>query len=234
MRLALFADVHANLEALEAVLKALEPFQYDRLYVLGDTLGGGADPAACLGILSEKANLLLCGRMDRMVIGEFKDRGIPFQDAKMLGWTRRQLTDDDVSYVSGLADEYVDGETVFSHGSPQDPDAFVPITTDEMVEGLFGVRGERFIFCGSTHIPRISPMPLPGTSLQVISEPGEYEIDPFGRYYINVGSVGEPRDGDHRACAAIFDDEAYILSLIRIEYDHKKAYNKKRAMHLGL
>lgn len=236
MRYAIVSDIHANLEALQAVMEVLKPFEPFTLLSLGDMVGGGANPAECVNLVGDKASLMLCGITDLIVAGRREPKNPSGEFAKMINWTRGQLTEEDRDLVGSLPSEYLDGpmDMIYSHGSPQNPDSFTPVTTDEMVIHLFGLRHERFIYSGNTHKPRITVFDLIRKTMGTVSKEGVCKIVYGQRYYINAGSVGNPKDGDQRACAVVVDTDKKFIKLLRVEYDWRRAETKMRRAGLPL
>ena len=146
MRYILISDIHGNLESLQAVLefaKRLEPYE---LYCLGDVVGYGADPQACLHLLQDEANLVLAGNHDLAVAGMIACEDFNPIAYKAVEWTRRALDEDDVEALSNMPLVYIDGDYLFTHASPIEPMEFRYVRTLDDVAEVFSSIGQRFCF----------------------------------------------------------------------------------------
>ncbi len=229
--LAVISDIHSNLTALEAVLEDIARRDVERIICLGDVVGYGPKPKECLDMVMSKASVTLLGNHDYAVLYE----PVKFNTGAELAcfWTRRQLEDDDrdgrnarweflgnleVKYSLDAADLGM-GELVFYHGSPRRP-VNEYIFPDDIynnrakMEGIFD-RFAHLCFVGHTHVPGVF------TETPDFYSPGEledvFEVDPRRKALVNVGSVGQPRDRDNRACYVLVEDEA--VRFVRVEYD---------------
>jgi diadenosine tetraphosphatase ApaH/serine/threonine PP2A family protein phosphatase len=218
MRYVLISDIHSNLEALQAALEVcnrLEPYQ---LMCLGDIVGYGADPVACIDTVGERANLILAGNHDLAVAGtiplsEFNDIA-----KKSIEWTRKALSEEDQDLLSNLPLQYVDGDYCFTHASPIEPMQFTYVRTLEDVAEVLNHTGQRFCFVGHTHLPALVRMDEKTGKMEVIRDP-KIHIDDNSRYFVNVGSLGQPRDNNPDACMVVLDEEAGTIEFLRVPYD---------------
>ncbi len=225
MRYVLISDIHGNLEALQATIDRsdkLEPYQ---MMCLGDVVGYGADPTACLDLIGEHANLILAGNHDLAVAGT-----IPFKDFNPLAresieWTRKALSKEDMDLLSSLPLQYVDGDYCFTHASPIEPIEFPYVRTLEDVAHVFNHIGQKFCFVGHTHLPVLVRMSDKTGRMDVIREP-KIQIDSDYRYFINVGSIGQPRDNNPDACMVVLDEDEGTLEFLRVPYDISKSQEK--------
>jgi diadenosine tetraphosphatase ApaH/serine/threonine PP2A family protein phosphatase len=217
MRFAVISDVHANLEALEVVLADIEARRPDALICLGDFVGYGPDPVACVERLRPRLGGAVVGNHDRAAIGQLDIAGFnPFASAAIL-WTREQLTDAVRDYLRALPERLVRSGVLAVHGSPRLPvdeyvlDAGVARDSFEAAEFHLALVGHShipgaFVHDGERVVARALP---PGEPLALRAE---------WRYILNVGSVGQPRDGDPRAAYLWLDEGAATAMLIRLEY----------------
>lgn len=225
MRYVIISDVHGNLEALQAVLSfvnKLEPYQ---LYCLGDVVGYGAEPAECLETLREEANLILAGNHDLAVAGVISMEDFNPMARASVEWTRRRLDDDDIDALSNLPLVYIDGDYCFTHASPIDPMRFGYVHTLEDVASVLSAIGQRFCFVGHTHLPVLVRMDEKRGRLEIVSEQ-RVSIERGYRYFINVGSTGQPRDNNPDACVVVLDEEAETMEFLRIPYDISACQDK--------
>lgn len=225
MRYVLISDVHGNLEALQAVLSYVEKLAPYQLYCLGDVVGYGADPAECLNILREDANLILAGNHDLAAAGVISLDDFNPMARAAVEWTRRALDDEELSTLSNLPLVYIDGDYYFTHASPIEPMAFHYIRTLEDVSSVLASIGQRFCFVGHTHLPVLVRMDEKRGRMEVVSEKS-VRIERGYRYFVNVGSAGQPRDNNPDACVVVLDEEAGTLEFLRVAYDISSCQNK--------
>ena len=225
MRYILISDIHGNLEALQAAMsfaRNLEPYQ---LHCLGDVVGYGADPRQCLDLMRSEANLLLAGNHDLAVAGVIGSDDFNPIARTAVDWTRRHLDEEELTTLSNLPLVYVDGDYYFTHATPLDPMGFGYVRSLEDVAEVFSTIGQRFCFVGHTHLPVLVRMDQKRGKLEIVNE-SQVRIEDGYRYFVNVGSVGQPRDSNPDACMVILDEEAGTLEFFRIPYDISTSQNK--------
>jgi len=225
MRYVLMSDIHGNLEALRAVMKFLERIEPFQLYCLGDIVGYGADPKDCLQILQDESNLILAGNHDLAVAGVINCSDFNPIAQAAVEWTRRQLDEDDLSELANLPLVYIDGDYCFTHASPLDPMQFKYVRTLEDVSEVLSSIGQRFCFVGHTHLPVLVRMDEKRGRMEVLHE-SRVRIEDGFRYFVNVGSIGQPRDSNPDACCVLVDEEAQSLEFLRVPYDITTCQNK--------
>jgi diadenosine tetraphosphatase ApaH/serine/threonine PP2A family protein phosphatase len=233
MRYAVLSDVHANLEALEAVLADLAPRRPDAVLCLGDFVGYGPDPVACV----ERLRPLLQGA----VVGNHDLAAVESQDAlaarfnpyayEAVLWTRRQLTASVRAYLQGLPHRITLDGILCVHGSVRDPIEEYILDT-ETARASFGAAAFDLCLVGHTHIPVVFIQ----TGAAVVAEPlpagRPLRLHPGRRYILNVGSVGQPRDGDPRAAYLWLDTDAREAVLVRLDYPLARTQQKMRTAGL--
>jgi predicted phosphodiesterase len=230
VRYLIVSDIHANLEALQAVLEAAAG-GYDKVVCCGDLVGYCADPNAVVDWARASLAAVVRGNHDRAAVG-LEDPGWfnPVARAATL-WTKAQLTPENAAYVRALPKgPCACGGFQLVHGSPVDEDEYV-MSSAEAAQALDYV-GAAVTFFGHTHVQggfawrrgRVEPVPRPGSK----NDRRLVEFDPDAAYLLNPGSVGQPRDGDPRAAFALYGSEDGFLWLHRLEYDVKKAQEKIR------
>jgi diadenosine tetraphosphatase ApaH/serine/threonine PP2A family protein phosphatase len=225
MRYILISDIHGNLEALQALLsfvKNLEPFQ---LYCLGDVVGYGANPKECYETLQDEANLILAGNHDLAVAGVIASDDFNPMAQEAVDWTRASLDEDNVTGLANLPLVYIDGDYYFTHASPVNPMQFPYIRTLEDVAEAFSTIGQRFCFVGHTHLPALVRMHEQRGQLEVVRE-NTIQIEDGYRYFVNVGSAGQPRDSNPDACVVVLDEGAETLEFLRVPYDISTSQSK--------
>jgi diadenosine tetraphosphatase ApaH/serine/threonine PP2A family protein phosphatase len=230
VRYLIVSDLHANLEALEGVLRHAAG-RYDRAVCCGDLIGYGADPNPVVDWVRGHCDIVVRGNHDRACTGqEDLEWFNPVARAAAL-WTLDKLSGENAEYVRNLpkGPAFVDGFELL-HGSPCDEDDYV-VAPDDAAEA-FGYLESRVAFFGHTHlqggfiwnrerVETISP-----TALDIDRQLMDIESDEG--YLINPGSVGQPRDGDPRAAYALYNAEAGVVSYCRVEYDVESAQRKIR------
>jgi diadenosine tetraphosphatase ApaH/serine/threonine PP2A family protein phosphatase len=140
-------------------------------------------------------------------------------------WTRRALDEDDVDALSNMPLVYVDGDYLFTHASPIEPMEFRYVRTLDDVAEVFSSIGQRFCFVGHTHLPVIVSMEERTGAMQIVRENRITIKDGF-RYFINVGSTGQPRDSNPDACVVVLDEESETIETLRIPYDISTCQSK--------
>lgn len=239
MRYAILSDIHANLEALTAVLEVLSKEHIDRYLCLGDTVGYGADPSSCLQKLEGLSALTVAGNHDQACIGKFDlDWFHPPARAAIL-WTREQLGFLELDWLRRLHLTETEGLFTLVHANLRHPQRFEYLVEIGRVVDTLHICSTLFCLTGHTHVPLVVAYdPTQRRVLEIREEAAALERIPFiteqthTRYLVNPGSVGQPRDGDPRSSVAIMDDEEKTISIRRISYDVQKAQSKIRQAHL--
>lgn len=221
MRYLVLADVHANMEALDACLNHAIVRGYDRTLVLGDLVGYGPDPNETIArIQSLTPTAMIRGNHDKVACGLEQPEGFNAVAKGAALWTYETLTAENRSWLAVLPQGplIVDEGTEICHGSPFDEDSYL---FDEL-DAVRALKVSRRLLClfGHTHCPvvfalaqgRVETIGMPG--------PAERRIDlrAESKYLVNPGSVGQPRDGDPRAAYAIADTATHQVELFRVDY----------------
>lgn len=240
MRIAIFSDIHANIRAFEAVLADLSAQGgADRIYCLGDVIGYGPRPLECLALAKRHFAVTLRGNHEQAVVYGAKD----FNEMafRAINWTRNQIIPDyhhatpeqmdNYSFVARTLETYVEGPLQFVHGAPQDPiDEYLLPTDIDPLNRRYGPKLERafamtewLTFCGHSHFPGLF-----GDDGSYVSPTLQKEVRLTLRrdrkYIANVGSIGQPRDSDNRACYVTFEDG--VITWRRVDYDIQDMYNQ--------
>jgi len=225
MRLAILSDIHANLEALEACLKRLDEEAVDRVVCLGDVVGYGANPDECCSLIRKRCEFCLLGNHDAAVTGAM-DEAYYYESAKaVVRWTRERLSEDNYKWLYSLPYTRHEGDIAFFHGAPIMPSGFFYVvqaseaqTHTQVFERLSPIN-----FIGHAHMTTVFGIG-PKKARQVDSKAVIPREDM--KFIVNVGSVGQPRDRDPRACFAIWDSAEDRFEHIRVEYDIESAAAK--------
>lgn len=225
MRIGIFSDVHSNLEALTAVRAALDELRCDTLVCLGDVVGYGASANECCELVREMAAVTLLGNHDAAVAGRM-DYSYYYEAARLaLDWTRDRLTEENRAWLQGLPYVHRIGDVGFSHGSPLEPEAYEYIFAEHQAAELFPVLEElaHITFIGHSHLCRAFALG-DGEVHDVVAQ--RFVVRPGYRYVCSVGSVGQPRDHDNRACFVTYDSERRQVQYHRVEYDIEASAKK--------
>ena len=228
MRTAVFSDIHGNLEALGAVRQAGAERGVDCWICLGDVVGYGADPAACLGVVDELAAVNLQGNHEAAVAGVQSVEYFTPLARRATQWTQEQLSGEQQAALRDLDLTYAEPEAFFVHAEPGDPGAWHYVSDADDAAVALDTVAERLVFVGHTHVAFICAAAQDvGTNTRIVMRiEGRAVLESGTRYLVNVGSVGQPRDGDPRACFAVHDSALDSIELVRVAYDVTAARQK--------
>ncbi|NNC87770.1 MAG: metallophosphoesterase family protein [Akkermansiaceae bacterium] len=228
MRFAIFGDIHANLEALQAVLDDATTQGCTDFVCLGDVVGYNANPVECLEIIREMGCPVVKGNHDEDASGDHSLEAMNPIAADALEWTRRQLDAGQRTWLRKLRMvRQVENFTVV-HSTLDQPQAWSYVTNKFDAMSNFSYQFTDVCFHGHTHVPRVF---IRGARVKEVPAESVVIEDNF-KYFLNAGSVGQPRDGDWRACYVVYDLEKRTVSYRRIEYDIERAQDKILATDL--
>lgn len=220
MRLLLISDIHSNIEALEAVLKAAP--EHDEVVDLGDVVGYGASPNEVVDRVRALKAQHVRGNHDKACAGVMSTEQFNPIAAIAAYWTRDMLSPGNRKWLAGMPQGPVraGSDLQFVHGSPLDEDDYLitPVDAAFIAPDL----NARITFFGHTHVQggfvvhRAGAEPI---RLRVSNGGERYDLKPESRYLINPGSIGQPRDGDPRAAFAMYDTDAQVVYFHRVSYD---------------
>lgn len=208
MKIALISDIHANLEALDRVIKSVETHGADAIYCLGDIVGYGPHPNECIELVRKQCDVILLGNhdagiFDGLPLGQFNEFG-----RAAIRWTKKVITPDNLEFLKTLEPATVSGVITLAHATPNDPASWRYVLSWPDAELSFKSFNTKVCFIGHTHVPML------------VAE--DRKVGPMRRdvkHLVNVGSVGQPRDGNARASYGLFDTESWTYANIRVEYD---------------
>ncbi len=227
MRAAVFSDIHANLPALEAVLRDSGETGVEELWCLGDVVGYGAEPDACIELVRERCDVCLVGNHDLAVLGRLDTSTFSSSAATAVEWTAAHTAEANLDFLSTLEPFDTSRPAALYHASPRDP-VWEYVLWPEQAAECIAVQEKRVSFVGHSHVAlfftsgELSEGPAEeargwqagaGTRLEIAD----------GRWLINPGSVGQPRDGDPRAAWLELDTDSWETTYHRVGYDIERA-----------
>lgn len=230
-RLGIVADVHGNLQALEAVLAHLDAAGVDAIYCLGDVVGYGGDPSACVAIVRARCAATVRGNHDQAVVDPALRSWFNDHARKAIERQSEILGEDEVAWLASLPPVIGLDDVTLGHSGFADPGAYTYVTSTHTAAVELAALGTRWGFIGHTHVPAawrrepggkvvatelggsgsIGDLRTPRSAAIPLAEPG--------RYLVNPGAVGQPRDRDPRAACAILDLGTETLHHTRLPYD---------------
>lgn len=228
MRLAVFADIHGNLEALEAFVSDAAGRGVDRYMCLGDMVGYGANPNECIELVRSlpKINVIL-GNHDAAALWITSPYSMTRNATQAILWTIEQLKEDNASFLKTLKPTIKMGDMIFSHANPYNPLAWRYVATRKYAARSFSGTKESLLFIGHTHQPMfITRSNLVKISFDTPQENSTISAHNSKRQIINCGSIGQPRDRNPQASYLIYDTRNKEFEFYRLAYDHRKAAEK--------
>lgn len=214
---AIISDVHANLEALQAVLAAIEKEKIDSILFLGDCVGYGPSPNECVDLIRKNASIVIAGNHDWGAVGLSDVTNFNTQARIAINWTRDVLSTQSFSYLYHLRLTETTGtdKGIFLvHGTPKEPGQWHYFLYEHQAKMQYRYFNEQICFLGHSHVPFIIERPPRG---KVKSFYVRAEVKDNRRYIVNAGSVGQPRDGNPEASFVLFKDN--VIEIKRVPYD---------------
>jgi predicted phosphodiesterase len=234
MNYAIISDIHGNYDALSAVLADIAGSRVDRVICLGDIVGYGAEPQKCIEEVKSLTNWVVAGNHDHAAIAKMPLDYFNVNARRAAEWTAAVLSPSDRRYLAELpllrhitAGEC---ELVAVHSTPSRPEEWHYILSIDEAEFQFEQFPQQVCLIGHSHQPMFWQLSARGESS--IAGKEYLRMEPSRRYIINAGSVGQPRDGDPRACYALCDSERMELVIRRVEYNVGAA--QKKILKAGL
>jgi predicted phosphodiesterase len=218
VRRAIVSDIHANRQALEAVLGAIEAAEIEEIWCLGDLVGYGAEPDACVGLVREHCSLCLAGNHDLAVTGVLALADFSPGARRAAEWTRATITPDTLAFLESLEPSREGGPVGLYHASPRDP-IWEYVLSPLQAELCLDVQAARVCLIGHSHVA-LSFTRLDGGACAGQTRGADEVLElARGEWLLNPGSVGQPRDGDARAAWLELDLEGWRAEYHRVEYD---------------
>jgi len=224
MKAAIIGDIHSNFEALQAVMKDIKKRRIKNIFCLGDLVGYGANPNECIALTLKESDAIIAGNHDWAAVDKTDVSTFNPVAAEAIRWTQKKLTDDNKKKLKDLALTHKTGNILLVHGTPNKPEQWHYLFSLEDFQRQFNSFSEQICFIGHSHIPSAAFQDT--NSYTDFLRENPFPLLPKRRYIINVGSVGQPRDLDPRACYAIYDGNNNSLEIVRIEYNIPLAEQK--------
>jgi predicted phosphodiesterase len=234
MRYLIFADIHGNLEAFQAVLKFVQKKKLDHYVFLGDLVGYGASPNEIVQkVQALKPLSIIRGNHDKAVCGLDSIETFNPIAASAIHWTKEKILKKNLNFLCRLklGPQFVEETIMICHGAPFDEDYYIFGEFD--AAEAFDYFKSPLCFFGHTHFPFVyaeKDNTVEGTFMEGNSN--EVKLEKGVRYLINPGSVGQPRDRNPRAACAIFDSETRVIKFHRLEYNIEETQRKILAARL--
>ena len=228
MRLAILSDIHANLEALDAVLADARERRCTQFVCLGDVVGYNANPRECVARIRELDCPVVKGNHDEEATLSTSSEHFNELAERAIEWTRNTLTEQDKEWLRGLPLQKRAHDFTIVHATLDTPGQWGYVFSNLDAAASFTYQRTALCFFGHTHVPMVFVRDQ-GVRQQRIEH---VRIEPGKKYFINVGSVGQPRDGNWRAAYSIYDDANNLVELVRVKYDVATA--QKKILKAGL
>lgn len=225
----IFSDLHSNLEALERFIQLRESIPHDQLVCLGDTVGYNADPNECVDWVREHADIVLAGNHDYAAVGKTDTSYFNAYALEACRWTQEELTEPNIEYLASLPTKREQNGILWVHSSPFEPEEWHYVVNKYDGEENFPHFEAPLCFLGHSHKPLILEQD-PGGAVEAVYgghvAHWEYQLKPDHRYIVNVGSLGQPRDGFPSPCFVVYDSDAPSVEFHRFNYNLERTQEK--------
>jgi predicted phosphodiesterase len=228
MRFAIFSDIHANLEAFEAVLADAHQRKCTHFICLGDVVGYNANPNECMKRVRELDCPTVKGNHDEQASISTSSTGFNELAERAIKWTRGQLTEKDKQWLRDLPFQKKVRDFTIVHATLDTPAQWGYVFNNFDAAASFTYQHTTVCFFGHTHVPMVF-IRDEGVRREIVDH---VRIEPAKKYFINVGSVGQPRDGNWRAAYCVYDVENKLVQQLRVKYDLAAA--QKKVIEAGL
>jgi len=230
MRYGFFSDVHANLEALKVAEADFKKEKLDKIFFLGDAVGYGPNPNECTSIIEELAEVKLMGNHDYAALGLVETNLFNPYAQKAMEWTKEVLNEKSIRVLSSFSMDHRVDRFYLVHSTPKNPQEWNYIFDLDDAEENFNFFNKQICLIGHSHYPAIIKKYKDKHCF--LHDEFWVQIEDGFRYIVNIGSVGQPRDGSNKACYLIYDDRQERVALKRLTYDYKKTQAKMKKREL--
>jgi predicted phosphodiesterase len=220
MRSAIISDIHGNLPALKAVLERLTQENCDQIICLGDIVGYGPYPNECIELVKRNCRQSLIGNHDHAVLGLTSTESFNIYAKMAIDWTMAELMPVARDYLKSLPFSIAESNVLYVHATPCEPEGWNYLLSTYDAQDNLKCFEQQVCFVGHSHVPVIFEQQETGNCK--IIHTNSVALGENNRYVINVGSVGQPRDGKPSAAFGIYDSENNEYQFLRQEYDVSK------------
>jgi predicted phosphodiesterase len=224
MKYGFFSDVHSNLEALQVVMADFQKEKLDQVFFLGDAVGYGPDPNECTSLIDQVAEVKLMGNHDYAALGLIETSLFNEYAQKSMEWTTSVLTEKSLKILSSFPMDHRFDQSYLVHSTPKQPQEWNYIFDLDDAEENFKFFKRQICIIGHSHFPAIIKK-YDGRHCFLEQETWT-QIEKEFKYIINIGSVGQPRDGSNLACYLVLDSRKKRAALKRLPYDYEKTQAK--------
>jgi predicted phosphodiesterase len=230
MRYGIFSDVHSNLEALESVLSAFKEESIDAYLCIGDVIGYAANPCECIRMVKGNADVCIAGNHDWASVDKFNTGYFNPLALAAIRWTSQMLSKEERVFLESLELVFVNKDLTLVHGTLDNPQEFDYLFDGDDAGKTFAALTTPVCFVGHTHVAGI----LIEEKMKniIYRQPSHFAFEEGNRYIVNVGSVGQPRDGIPDAAYCVYDTAKKEVAIKRVPYDMELA--RKKIIEAGL
>jgi predicted phosphodiesterase len=234
MKYAIISDIHSNYEAFYCVLEDIKNEKVDKIYCCGDIVGYGPSPNECIELIREYSIVSVVGNHDVAVLGKTELSWFNETAREAIKINQSLLNKQNLDFLNFLPQKIEEDKFLIVHGSPRDY-IYEYLLTVQSLRINIKLFNQQICFCGHTHIPVVYSFNFSnGEENILIPEGDEYlvEINNDTKYIVNVGSIGQPRDGNPKSCYVIFDIDNNIIKYKRLEYNISLVQEKMKLLNI--
>lgn len=221
----IFSDLHSNLESLQAFDDATSNIKHDKKVFLGDAVGYGADPNVCVEWLRENVDIILAGNHDYAVVGKTSLSYFNSYARHVCLWTQQTLSEDNKRFLGSLSIAKEEDGIFWAHSSPFEPDEWRYVNSIPLARKNFEYFSASVCFIGHSHLPWVFEQDADG-NVETYPQMFTGRLKAGCRYIVNVGSLGQPRDGNPDPVFVIYDSETQSLAHRRFKYNSTETRSK--------
>jgi len=232
----IFSDIHGNLPALEAVLHSMDTRKVEKRICLGDIVGYGTSPNECAELVKQHSDICLLGNHDNVALKREAYSSFNVYAKAAIEWTFKNINDETKKYLKSRPYMANEDHFTFVHASPMSPADWHYVADLDVALEAFSYFNTPYCFIGHTHSPVIVATNIedPYREIPVIADGPLYRPKKNEKVLVNVGSVGQPRDRDNRACWCLVDSECNWVEFVRVEYDIERTQNLMRKENMPM